>query len=662
MTTFLGVIAGLQAFALVFLFVRSLQLKKRLNSFGRIVDAESHLAQCEESSRIAVEQQKSAAAGLNVCETQLNAIKSAISHYQEVLGISKTAAELQEKIRNDTAKAKQLSAAIGKFESALQLKEYLQNQEKSIQLAKGELDGLTERIGASHSLLELRERLERGTAKMQKLAGVIGNFEKASELEAFILKQQARIKAHHGTLDSLGQAIGAARTITELQKLIEQHQATIQHLAGTIGGLERLPQLAAYIHQQELRIQQNDSRLADFAPAIQDARTASEISAKVAYFQNYLAVLQAEVGSLEEARGLQEFGFYHARYNFDSSEEYEARLETIREQQKRMLKLDTACACSSEWTVNGDKREGKKMTDKQIKLMLRAFNGECDAAVSKARYNNVVSLEKRIQKAYEQINKLGETQLTSISPGFCQLKFEELHLAYEFQKKKEEEKELQRALKEQMKEEEKVAREIERAMEEAERDEQMKTIALERARRELEQKTGAAAVVSGQQIEKLESLVARLENELKETIDRKAKTIARAQLTRSGHVYILSNIGAFGDSVYKIGMSRRLEPLERVAELGGASVPFPFDVHAMIYCEDAPALENMLHKHFADRRVNMVNLRREFFHVTLDEIRAAVAECHGHVTFLTIPEAGQYRETVALRKEKGAASRPLQIA
>ncbi len=156
--------------------------------------------------------------------------------------------------------------------------------------------------------------------------------------------------------------------------------------------------------------------------------------------------------------------------------------------------------------------------------------------------------------------------------------------------------------------------------------------------------------------------MAKLENELQEAIDRKAKAIARAQLTRSGHVYILSNLGTLGKGVYKIGMTRRLEPLERVKELGGAAVPFPFDVHAMIYSEDAPKLENALHRHFAERRVNMVNLRREFFQITLDEVRAAVAEHFGHVTFVTIPKAEQFRKTIALRKEQETQKVPLQIA
>jgi len=115
----------------------------------------------------------------------------------------------------------------------------------------------------------------------------------------------------------------------------------------------------------------------------------------------------------------------------------------------------------------------------------------------------------------------------------------------------------------------------------------------------------------------------------------------------------LSNIGSFGENIYKIGMTRRLEPLERVKELGDASVPFFFDVHAMIYSENAPELESKLHKHFANRRVNMVNLRREYFRVTLDEIGKAVTDYFGEITFVTVPKAEQYRETLALLAEKG---------
>ena len=182
---------------------------------------------------------------------------------------------------------------------------------------------------------------------------------------------------------------------------------------------------------------------------------------------------------------------------------------------------------------------------------------------------------------------------------------------------------------------------------EARRKEDAKQRALEEARQQM-------AEEHGKHNEKLAALVAKLELELKDAIDRKAKAIARAQLTKSGHVYVLSNIGTMGEGVFKIGMTRRFEPLERVKELGDASVPFPFDVHAIIYCEDAPALENALHKKFEARRVNLVNLRREYFHVTLQEIQDAVADIHGLVTFRLEAEAEQYRTTVAMRKTVAA--------
>ncbi len=142
-------------------------------------------------------------------------------------------------------------------------------------------------------------------------------------------------------------------------------------------------------------------------------------------------------------------------------------------------------------------------------------------------------------------------------------------------------------------------------------------------------------------------MVEKLERDLSAAIDRKVKSISRAQLTKSGHVYVLSNIGSLGEGIYKIGMTRRFEPLERVRELGGASVPFRFDVHAMMYSENAVALEATLHKELNHKRVNRVNLRREYFRVSLDEIRLAIEKHFGTITFVTVPEAEEYRRTLA---------------
>lgn len=352
------------------------------------------------------------------------------------------------------------------------------------------------------------------------------------------------------------------------------------------------------------------------------------------------AQARVELQLLEEAQDVQSFGFYKARYSLDTPDEYKQKLEEVRNAQKAMISAGTAVQCPAEWTVQGSAAKGRKMVREQMKLMLRAFNGESDAAIAKVKYNNADSLERRIGRAFESINKLGSTKETTISDEYARLKLNELYLAHEYQEKLQEQREEQRRIREELKEAEKAEREIAKAVADAEGEEDKFQAALERARAQ-------ASETSGKQLEKLEQLVQKLERELSAAIDRKVKATARAQLVKSGHVYVLSNIGSFGADVYKIGMTRRFEPLERVKELGDASVPFGFDVHAMIYSEDAPRLEGMLHKEFAERRVNLINLRREYFKVTLDEIRLAVAKHHGIVTFVLEPEAEEHRKTLA---------------
>lgn len=350
---------------------------------------------------------------------------------------------------------------------------------------------------------------------------------------------------------------------------------------------------------------------------------------------------RAELRSVESAVEMQSYGFYEPRYDYDTAAAYSRALKANRTKQKALVKDDKAAHCSTNWSVSGSAAKGRKMVRQAKRLMLRAFNGECDAAIAKVSYSNVDRIENRIVKAHEAINKLGQSNDIDITVAYLNLKLAELWLTHEHELKKQEEKEEQRRIKEQMREEQKALKEIEKAQKQAEKEEAQKAAALEKARAQL-------ADAHGAQLAKLEELVGRMESELQEALERKARAIARAQLTRSGHVYVISNIGSFGDGVYKIGMTRRLDPQERVKELSGSSVPFGYDVHAMIYCEDAPGLEAALHQEFAARRVNMINHRREFFRVTLDEVRKAVARHHGITTFTTSPEAAEYRQTMAM--------------
>ncbi|MCY6488992.1 DUF4041 domain-containing protein [Leptolyngbya sp. GGD] len=365
-----------------------------------------------------------------------------------------------------------------------------------------------------------------------------------------------------------------------------------------------------------------------------------------------VAVLRTKLRELEEQDFVEEFGFYDSKYDFQEAIEYKQRLDVIRAQQKQMIKDKTAAICSTEWSVSGSLKEGKKMTDNFLRLVLRAFNGESEAAVMKVKYNNVQTMEKRIRKAFDELNKLSQTTYCKITPQYFDLKLQELWLTHEYQEKKYQEQEEQRAIREQMREEERALRELEKAKQEAEREEKRYQEALEKARKDVENATGKAQ-------EKLLAQIEELQQRLIEAEAIRQRAMSQAQMTKSGYVYIISNIGSFGDHVYKIGMTRRLDPLDRVKELGDASVPFPFDVHAMINCANAPELESRLHKRFDARRMNKANGRKEFFRVSIEEIVKAVGEidtelrtCKSEIKFTKVAEATEYRKTLAQEREQ----------
>lgn len=419
-----------------------------------------------------------------------------------------------------------------------------------------------------------------------------------------------------------------------------------------------------WLHERR-RARENAERLSEFE-TLDDALHEEQraLAATTAELQR-LGVLKKEVEaqeqeladrrkqlmSVEEAISMQEFGHYRPRYAYSMSSEYAEALAGVRARMKEMLKAGTACVCNVEWTVSGSKREGQRMTKKQVKLMLRAFNGESDAAIAKVSYSNADSMLRRIERAYEAINKLGESNKTFIQPEYLALKQSELRLVHELALKKQEEREEAREAAARLREEERTKKEIAKIQKDAEREETVKEAALRQARAELAALHGASLEKQQKQAAKLEAAVAKLEDELSEAIDRKAKAIARAQLTRSGWVYVLSNIGSFGEGVFKIGLTRRFDPLIRVKELGDASVPFLFDVHAMVFSEDAPALESALHRRFDEQRVNLVNRRKEYFRVPLDEIQEAFRELHGMVSFNLEPLAEEYWETLAILRE-----------
>lgn len=357
-----------------------------------------------------------------------------------------------------------------------------------------------------------------------------------------------------------------------------------------------------------------------------------------------LEELKQQIVETDETILLQSFGIYTPHYSYTTSDEYKDKLKEVRDRQKAMVKDGSAVSGAQNWTVNGSASQGKKMVKDMQKLLLRAFNAECDDAVEHVRFNNIEASEKKIRASADAISKLGSMMGIAITPGYVKLKVAELRLMHEYQVKKQDEKEAAKEARARQREEAKAQKELEEARRKLEKEQSHYENALARLNAQIEAAGTLQAKVELQaKKDQLEAQLERIGQDIQQ-VD------YRAANQRAGYVYIISNIGAFGEDVYKIGMTRRLEPMERVDELGDASVPFDFDVHAMIFTEDAPGLEAALHTAFADRKLNFVNQRREFFHVTLDEIKKVVRKNFDKtVEFVDVAPAEQYRESLRLR-------------
>ena len=357
-----------------------------------------------------------------------------------------------------------------------------------------------------------------------------------------------------------------------------------------------------------------------------------------------LASLKNQIIETDEEILLQSFGLYAPRYSFTTVDEYKEKLTSIRNWQKAMIKDKTAVTGATNWQGNGSAAQGRKMVANMQKLLLRAFNAECDDIVEHVKFSNLESSVKRIGASREAISKLGAMMGITVTEGFYQLKIEELYLTHEYQVKKQEEKEALKEARARMREEAKLAKELEEARKNIEKEQKHYSNALKK----IEAQIQSAGESNEELLEKKAEIVAQLEK-----LESAIKDVDyRAANQKAGYVYVISNIGAFDPDVYKIGMTRRLDPTERVDELGDASVPFNFDVHAMIFSDDAPALEAALHRAFADRKLNFVNTRREFFRVTLDEIKAVVkANFDKTVEFIDVPPAEQYRQSLLMAQQ-----------
>lgn len=360
-----------------------------------------------------------------------------------------------------------------------------------------------------------------------------------------------------------------------------------------------------------------------------------QLAARTQHATAELEQLQVQLVKTSDALMLQEVGIYQYQHPLQNSVEYKVLLDKIDEQTKVLVKSSKAVTAITSWTVNGSEKDGRKMVKEVSKLMLRAYVAEADNCVRSLKPANRDSMIDRLTKTRETIAKLGQSMQIKISDDFHKLKISEIQATSDFLKKKEEEKEAEKEIRAQLREEEKVAKEI----------------AAEKAKLEKERQKITSALTQMQESdvandEKHVSGIQELQATL-ESIDSGLTGLTeRAANTKAGHVYVISNVGAFGSRVIKIGMTRRMDPEDRVKELSDASVPFKFGVHALFFSNDAAGLETALHQKFTDQRVNLVNKKREFFYATPAQVRDALVELDGHVLeFNEQPDDEEFRQS-----------------
>ena len=332
-------------------------------------------------------------------------------------------------------------------------------------------------------------------------------------------------------------------------------------------------------------------------------------------------------------------------YLYDTGERFAAEIKVLRERQKKMIKDGSAFVPNGYVKLTGDKNVDKKIYNSQWKMIMRVFNIESDLLISKVSPSNFDRTLSQIEKIANNLEKIVIFLGCGISTNYVALKYEECLTQYQYTLKKKEEQDEQKLIRAQMREEAKAEKEYRSALAAAEKDELLYRTLLEKVRKEYSQSKAEERSVAQKRI-------AELELQLEEVATKVQRAKSLAEQTRQGHVYVISNIGSFGKDIYKIGMTRRLDPLDRVKELGDASVPFPFDVHAIIFTDNAPSMETELHRKFSHRRVNAVNLRKEFFQVNLFDIQSAVEEIGGKdVDFKVTIIADEFYQTKRLREK-----------
>lgn len=366
-------------------------------------------------------------------------------------------------------------------------------------------------------------------------------------------------------------------------------------------------------------------------------------------YRQQVSELKHNVVDLEEMFNLNDYGLYNFENPANDSVRYGEELKSVKTKIKGMVKNKNATSGSTSWTVNNSVAQGRKMVNDMSKLLLRAFNAEAENSVKTVRAGHLSTAVKRLERSAQAVARLGKMMDLTISPRYVQLREEELRITHAHLEAKKAAKELEQE---------------ERAREREERQAQ-KELAAAKAKQIKEVEHYRTVLETLQDSDDIDA-IAKASANLEAAEDQLSDVESTMANTRAGYVYVISNRGAFGSGIIKIGMTRRLNPLDRVRELGDASVPFYFDTHTMIFAKDAVGLERALHQHFASVRLNLINLRREYFYATPAEVKKALVEFHIDygaqlLEFHEPADAPEYEASEDLRN-KGTIPQPASLA
>lgn len=432
----------------------------------------------------------------------------------------------------------------------------------------------------------------------------------------------------------------ATRLQADLETYRLQSQSDLQALQARYKELETTAKQTGALDliDVQARVKNEEDRLAAIDAQIDSALVKLE-SARA-----QLLSTQQQILGAEETVQLESFSLYTPKYRLTHSVEYKARLDAIREEQKQTARrLSTEVDAWESQAVELTKAQWKKLRKDALKLALRSFNSESEYCVESVKFSNLEKMEERIRRSFETCNKLLKSIDAWWNDIVLERKLQELYLAHEYQVKRQEEKEAARQAREDQREQEKLEREIRDARAKIEKERRHFAAAIQKLQQRL------AVATELQEREDLQARIDEITNQNSQLDEHERQLDYREQNARAGYVYVISNIGAFGEGVFKIGMTRRLEPMDRVDELGDASVPFRFDVHTMVFSDNAPALEAKLHFHFAAGRLNKVNGRKEFFRADLREIESVIRENYDSVVEVVhAAPAEQFRESIRL--------------